>query len=121
MERYCGADLARELARAFVIDVRNDLQSIYAGLPAHSYHQDDQVQTIQAWIHEHYKQSTSLGQLAEMVHLSPRQLQRRFTTTLGEPPLQYVIPACLPAITVSVLPVPAPSLTDKKADEREEP
>lgn len=90
VERFCGADLARELARAFVIDVRNDLQSIYAGLPAHTYHQDDQVQAIQGWIHEHYKENTSLGQLAERVHLSPRQLQRRFTTTLGEPPLQYL-------------------------------
>ncbi|MCG8393045.1 MAG: helix-turn-helix domain-containing protein [Pseudomonadales bacterium] len=90
VERYCGADLARELARAFVIDVRNDLQSIYAGLPAHTYHQDDQVQTIQAWIHEHYRESTNLSDLAEMVHLSPRQLQRRFTNTLGEPPLQYL-------------------------------
>ncbi|MEQ3636376.1 helix-turn-helix domain-containing protein [Alcanivorax sp.] len=90
VERFCGADLARELARAFVIDVRNDLQSIYAGLPAHTYHQDNQVQAIQSWIHEHFKENTSLGQLAERVHLSPRQLQRRFTTTLGEPPLQYL-------------------------------
>ncbi len=90
VERFCGADMARELARAFVIDVRNDLQSIYAGLPAHTYHQDDQVQAIQAWIHEHFKENTSLGELAERACLSPRQLQRRFTTTLGEPPLQYL-------------------------------
>ncbi|EKF75546.1 AraC family transcriptional regulator [Alcanivorax hongdengensis A-11-3] len=90
VERFCGADLARELARAFVIDVRNDLQSIYAGLPTRTYHQDDQVQAIQSWIHEHYRNSTSLASLAERVHLSPRQLQRRFTTALGEPPLQYL-------------------------------
>lgn len=90
VERYCGPDLARELARAFVIDVRNDLQSIYAGLPAHSYHQDAQVHTVQAWIHEHFHEATSLTQLAEMVHISPRQLQRRFTGALGEPPLQYL-------------------------------
>lgn len=90
VERYCGPDLARELSRAFVIDVRNDLQSVYAGLPAHSYHQDEQVQTVQAWIHEHFRDPTSLGELAEKVHLSPRQLQRRFTNTLGEPPLQYL-------------------------------
>ena len=90
VERYCGPDLARELSRAFVIDVRNDLQSVYAGLPAHSYHQDEQVQTVRAWIHEHFRESTSLAELAEKVHLSPRQLQRRFTNTLGEPPLQYL-------------------------------
>ena len=34
VERFCGADMARELAMAFVIDVRNDPQSVYAGLPA---------------------------------------------------------------------------------------
>lgn len=90
VERYCGPDLARELARAFVIDVRNDLQSIYAGLPAHSYHQDEQVHTVQAWIHEHFHEPTSLAMLAEKVHISPRQLQRRFTAALGEPPLQYL-------------------------------
>ncbi|MDX1803576.1 MAG: GlxA family transcriptional regulator [Alcanivorax sp.] len=90
VERFCGADLARELARAFVIDVRNDLQSIYAGLPARVYHQDDQVQAVQTWIHEHYRDNTSLATLAEQVHLSPRQLQRRFTAALGEPPLQYL-------------------------------
>lgn len=90
VERYCGQDRARELARAFVIDVRNDLQSVYAGLPAHTYHQDEQVHTVQAWIHEHFHEPTSLAQLAEKVHISPRQLQRRFTSALGEPPLQYL-------------------------------
>ncbi len=90
VERFCGADMARELAKAFVIDVRNDPQSVYAGLPAKTYHRDEQVQKVQAWLHEHYAQPTTLAELAERVHLSPRQLQRRFTSALAEPPLQYL-------------------------------
>ncbi|ASK33443.1 GlxA family transcriptional regulator [Alloalcanivorax mobilis] len=90
VERYCGADMARELAKAFVIDVRNDPQSVYAGLPAKTYHHDDQVQVVQAWLHENYADATTLAELAGQVHLSPRQLQRRFTSALGEPPLQYL-------------------------------
>ncbi|HCM66688.1 MAG TPA: AraC family transcriptional regulator, partial [Alcanivorax sp.] len=90
VERFCGADMARELAKAFVIDVRNDPQSVYAGLPAKTYHRDEQVQKVQAWLHEHYAQPATLAELAERVHLSPRQLQRRFTSALAEPPLQYL-------------------------------
>ena len=65
VERYCGADLARELAKAFVIDVRNDPQSVYAGLPAKTYHRDEQVQQVQAWLHEHFAEGTTLADLAE--------------------------------------------------------
>ncbi|ARB45183.1 GlxA family transcriptional regulator [Alloalcanivorax xenomutans] len=90
VERYCGADMARELAKSFVIDVRNDPQSIYAGLPAKTYHRDEQVQQVQSWLHEHYAEPTTLADLAQRVHLSPRQLQRRFIAALGEPPLQYL-------------------------------
>lgn len=90
VERYCGADMARELAKSFVIDVRNDPQSVYAGLPAKTYHRDEQVQEVQAWLHEHFAEGTTLADLAERVHLSPRQLQRRFTNALSEPPLQYL-------------------------------
>lgn len=90
VERYCGADMARELAKAFVIDVRNDPQSVYAGLPAKTYHHDQQVQQVQAWLHEHYAEPATLADLASRVHLSPRQLQRRFTGALAEPPLQYL-------------------------------
>ncbi len=90
VERYCGVDTARELAKAFVIDVRNDPQSVYAGLPAKTYHHDQQVQQVQAWLHEHFAEPTTLAELASQVHLSPRQLQRRFTSALGEPPLQYL-------------------------------
>lgn len=90
VERYCGADMARELAKAFVIDVRNDPQSVYAGLPAKTYHHDSQVQLVQSWLHENYADPATLADLAARVHLSPRQLQRRFTSALGEPPLQYL-------------------------------
>ena len=38
----------------------------------------------------HYAQPATLAELAERVHLSPRQLQRRFTSALAEPPLQYL-------------------------------
>ena len=89
VERYCGPDLARELSRAFVIDVRNDLQSVYAGLPAHTYHQDEQVQTVQAWIHEHFRESTSWGSWPNGCISAPDNCSAGFQHA-WRAPLQYL-------------------------------
>jgi AraC-like DNA-binding protein len=43
--------------------------------------QDIQVQRVVAYIHEHYRERTSISEFARIAHLSERQLNRRFQET----------------------------------------
>lgn len=90
VERYCGADVARSLAKAFVIDIGRQNQAAYANIHARRYHQDDTVLAIQDWLDAHLSESISLDALAERFHLTPRTFKRRFRAATGESPLQYL-------------------------------
>lgn len=90
IERFCGEDVARELAKAYVIDVGRRSQSPYSSLPARRYHQDATVLAIQDWLDAHYATPVDVAALAPRFGLSQRSLLRRFNRAVGETPLTYL-------------------------------
>ena len=90
VERYCGVDIARTLAKAFVIDMGRQSQAAYGSIHARRYHQDQTILAVQTWLDEHLNQSIAMDSLAERFHLTPRTFKRRFRSATGDTPLQYL-------------------------------
>ncbi len=90
VERYCGADTARTLARAFVMDMGRQSQAAYGNIHARRLHQDPTIAAIQDWFDQHLGESIGMDEIAEQFHLSPRTFKRRFRNATGDSPLAYL-------------------------------
>ncbi|MGM0450678.1 MAG: GlxA family transcriptional regulator [Pseudomonadota bacterium] len=90
VERYCGVDTARALARAFVMDMGRESQAAYGSIHARRYHQDEAIITIQDWLDEHLAEPVRMDDLAAHFHMTPRTFKRRFRNATGDTPLRYL-------------------------------
>ena len=90
VERLAGAQVARELAKAFVIDAGRTSQAPYSALQARRYHSDSAILKVQDWLDTHYSQPVTLEALALMSGLAERSLIRRFKAATGDTPTGYL-------------------------------
>ena len=90
VERYCGHESAVETAKALLLETPRIWQSGYGTAPPRSGHDDDAIQTAQAWLLRNFKQEVQVTDLAARVGMSPRNFARRFTSAAGETPLAYL-------------------------------
>ncbi|MEC7816887.1 MAG: helix-turn-helix domain-containing protein [Pseudomonadota bacterium] len=90
VERMAGAQVARELAKAFVLDVGRTSQAEYSVLQARRYHSDPAILKLQDWLEGHYTRRITTAELAARAGLSERSLLRRFTAATGESPTAYL-------------------------------
>lgn len=90
VERYAGAQTARELAKAFVVDAGRRSQAPYTALQTRRYHQDDTILELQAWLDAHHPHPVSSADLCRISGLSSRSLLRRFKAATGDTPRNYL-------------------------------
>ena len=90
VERYAGAQVARELAKAFVIDAGRTSQAPYSALQARRYHSDAAILKLQDWLDSHYSEPVTLQLLASLSGLTERSLIRRFKAATGDTPTGYL-------------------------------
>ncbi|MCX6847373.1 MAG: AraC family transcriptional regulator [Verrucomicrobia bacterium] len=50
-----------------------------------------QIDRALAYIHDHFRTGVSITELAQIVHLSPRQLHRKFVETFGASPQAFIM------------------------------
>lgn len=90
VERYAGAKVARELAKAFVIDAGRTSQAPYSALQARRYHSDAAILKLQDWLDANYTRPVTLQALAALAGLTERSLIRRFKAATGDTPTGYL-------------------------------
>jgi transcriptional regulator GlxA family with amidase domain len=91
VEEDHGPELALEVARWLVVYAqRPGGQSQFSVQLAHRAASSDPIRELQSWIGSHLAEDLSVAALAGRVHLSERQLARRFRTELGATPADYV-------------------------------
>ncbi|WP_417516913.1 GlxA family transcriptional regulator [Marinobacter sp.] len=90
IERHAGPKVARELAKAFVIDAGRNSQAPYSALQSKRYHSDPVILKLQDWLEEHYSQAVNLDSLATLSGLTSRSLMRRFKLATGDTPTGYL-------------------------------
>jgi transcriptional regulator GlxA family with amidase domain len=91
VEEDHGPELALEVARWLVVYAqRPGGQSQFSVQLAHRAASSDPIRELQAWIAANLEGDLSVSALAGRVHLSERQLARRFSAELGATPADYV-------------------------------
>lgn len=92
VERFGGAALASATARLMLIDRQRISQASYRSLTvqAQSSHDDDLVGKAQRLLERRLRGGIPLPQLAKILAVSERTLNRRFLKALGQTPLQYL-------------------------------
>ncbi len=91
VEEDHGPQLALEVARWLVVYARRPGgQSQFSVQLAHQAASTPPLQELQSWIGEHLDEDLSVAGLAARLHLSERQLTRRFSSELGASPADYV-------------------------------
>ncbi|NWN91216.1 helix-turn-helix domain-containing protein [Marinobacter adhaerens] len=90
VERHAGSQVARELAKAFVIDAGRNSQAPYSALQSRRYHSDPVILELQDWLEENYCEAVTLQSLTHISGLTMRSLIRRFKQATGDTPTGYL-------------------------------
>ncbi|MCB0664102.1 MAG: helix-turn-helix domain-containing protein, partial [Saprospiraceae bacterium] len=90
IEKYGGRELAIMTAKAFMIDVDKDNQSLFAIFMGQKQHNDDMVLSVQEAIEKDYKTDINVGDIAQANATNRRTLERRFRAATGNTIIQYL-------------------------------
>lgn len=90
VNRFCGAEVAAQCARALLLEMRPNAQSPYARLVQQKDHADRPILESQRILEQRYVQGISVEDLAQHVSMSPRNFKRRFRLATGQTPLHYL-------------------------------
>lgn len=90
IREFYGDAIAQQCAKAILIDSDRISQSQYASFQPSRQHNDEVVHQLQDWLRNHFVDDFSIVDLAKQVHLSERQLKRRFKQATLESPLAYI-------------------------------
>ena len=90
IERYCGREVSTQVAKTQIIDSKRGNQSSYSNVPLYKPHADALVKRVQAYIEAHFRKRLQVSQLAAMVNVTPRTLNRRFQACMAMRPIEYI-------------------------------
>lgn len=90
IEKYVGRDIAVFMSKAFQIEIERRSQSPFIIFKGQKEHDDDLVKTAQEYIEQHYQEKISVDELAEMLALSRRNLERRFKKATANSIVEYM-------------------------------
>lgn len=90
IERYCGQDIARQVAKTQVIDSRRRSQSLYANVNLYKPHKDILVRQVQDYVEDNFAKQLSVNNLCTQFNVIPRTLNRRFQASIGMRPIAYI-------------------------------
>lgn len=90
IERYCGRDIAGQVAKTQVIDSRRRNQSLYANVNLYKSHNDELVRQVQDYIEDNFANPLSVSALCKQFNVIPRTLNRRFQASIKMRPIAYI-------------------------------
>lgn len=90
IEKYAGRDMAIRIAKTFMIDIDRDSQSPFIMFNGQKEHEDEAIKKAQEFIEANYTEKFTVDQLASMVALSRRNLERRFKKATSNSIVEYV-------------------------------
>jgi transcriptional regulator GlxA family with amidase domain len=90
VEKFCGHEIAVQIAKALVINMPRSRQTGYAVLPLSRPHGDDAIRSAEASIERSFKSRLRVEDMARERHMSPRNFIRRFKAATGRTPGDYL-------------------------------
>ena len=90
VEKYAGRDMAVLCSKVFQIDIERVSQSSFIIFNGQKEHGDEPIKKVQAFIEGNYKDKITVDQLADMLALSRRNLERRFKRATANSVVEYI-------------------------------
>jgi transcriptional regulator GlxA family with amidase domain len=90
IEKNAGRDIAVLISKAFMIDIDRDSQSPFIMFRGQKEHEDEQIKKAQEFIESNYRDKITVEQLASMLALSRRNLERRFKKATANTIVEYI-------------------------------
>ncbi|MEZ5572584.1 MAG: helix-turn-helix domain-containing protein [Halioglobus sp.] len=90
VEDWFGSRIARAVENQFSPEIRRSFRAAAYQNEADSSHHDEVVAQAQQWLQTHLSSPVAMTNLAALLQLSPRTLNRRFKRATGVTPLSYL-------------------------------
>jgi len=90
IEKYAGRDVAILTSKAFMIDIDRDSQSPFIMFQGQKAHEDEPVRRAQEFIEKNFDDKITVDQLASMLALGRRSLERRFKKATCNTVTEYI-------------------------------
>lgn len=90
VEKYAGRDMAILCSKAFQIDIQRDSQSPFTMFTAQKDHEDDAIRKAQEFIESNVGDRITVDQLASMLCIGRRNLERRFKKATANTVVEYI-------------------------------
>ena len=90
VEKYAGRDIAVTCAKGFQIDIQRSSQSPFTIFSGQKEHEDLPIKKAQEFIERNVHSRLTVDELASLVSLSRRNLERRFKKATGNTVMEYV-------------------------------
>jgi len=90
IEKYAGRAAAIYCAKVFAIDIDRKSQSAFMMFSGQKEHDDEQIRKAQEYIERNYQERITVDDLASMLALSRRNLERRFKKATANTVIEYI-------------------------------
>jgi transcriptional regulator GlxA family with amidase domain len=90
IEKYAGRDAAVLCAKIFAIEIDRDSQSAFTIFRGQKEHDDEHIKKAQEFIESNFSERITVDQLASMLALGRRNLERRFKKATSNTVVEYI-------------------------------
>lgn len=90
IEKYAGREIAVLSAKVFAIEIERDSQLSFTIFNGQKDHDDETVKEAQTFIETNYQDKITIDQLASMLALGRRNLERRFKKATSNTVVEYI-------------------------------
>lgn len=90
VEKHAGRDVAVLIAKMFMIDIDRHSQSPFIMFSGQKEHEDDLIIKAQEFIEKNFQEKITVDQLADMLALGRRSLERRFKKATSNTVTEYI-------------------------------
>jgi transcriptional regulator GlxA family with amidase domain len=90
VEKYAGRNIAVFCSKAFQIEIQRDSQSPFMIFIGQKEHEDEPIKKAQEFIESNFQNKITVDQLASMIALSRRNLERRFKKATSNTVVEYI-------------------------------
>ena len=90
IEKYAGRDIAILIAKEFMIDIDRISQSPFIIFQGQKAHDDEPIKKAQEFIEKNFEERITVDQLASMLALGRRNMERRFKKATSNTVIEYI-------------------------------
>lgn len=90
IEKYVGREMAILNAKVFAIEIERESQSPFIIFQGQKEHEDEPIKKAQEFIENNFQEKITVDQLASMLALGRRNLERRFKKATSNTLVEYI-------------------------------